>query len=276
MRAWIPALLCAVCAEPLAAGPLPKTYGQSPAEVANAELAFAKLAAEKGISAAFLATFAEGSRILNPEPTDARAHYAAEKDPGLLSWRPAWVGVASSGDLATSTGPWEYRVKAGQPPLAQGHFLSLWAKQADGTWKVVFDCGVPHAAQAEPEGWRSFSPSAPASPGGGEGALTAADRALSDGRSLAASLAFGATVYRRKALPLVDRGAVMAALSEEPSRRFEPQGARTAQTQDLGYTWGVATAADGSAVSYCHVWVRPSGVWQLLYDLELPLPAKKP
>lgn len=260
MRILIAALVCAL------------GVAQTPADVANAELAFAKLASEKGISAAFLENFSEGSIILNPEPTDARAHYAADKDPGLLSWRPSWVGLSASGDLAYSTGPWEYRVKADQPPLVQGHFLSLWAKQADGAWKVVFDCGVPHGAQVEPEGWKSFAPSAPASPGGGEAALKAADQALTDGRSLAASLAFGATVYRRKALPLGDRGPVMAGLAAEPARRFEPMGARSAKAQDLGYTWGVATAADGSRVSYCHVWVRPSGVWQLLYDLELPMP----
>ena len=259
MRAMIPALLCAVCA------------AQSPADVANAELAFAKLASEKGISASFLANFADGSHILNPEPTDARAHYAAEKDPAFLSWRPTWVGLSASGDLAYSTGPWEYRVTKDAAPLAQGHFLSLWAKQADGTWKVAFDCGVPHAAHAEPAAWGSFLPSAPPPSGDGAAALKAADQGLSDGRSLAQSLAFGATVYRRKALPLEGRAAVMDALADEPARKFEPQGAVASKAQDLGYTWGVATAG-ADRVSYLHVWVRPGGTWKLLYDLELPMP----
>ena len=261
MRALIPALLCAACA------------AQSPTDIAHAETAFSKLAGEQGISAAFLANLAEGSSILNPGPTDARAHYAADKDPAFLSWRPRWVGLSSSGDLAYSTGPWEYRTAKEAPPLVQGHFLSLWAKQPDGTWKVAFDCGVPHGAAPDMDAWGSFLPAAPPPSGDGPSALKAADRGLTDGRSLARALAFGATVYRRKAMPLETRPEVMDALADEPARAFEPQGAVTSKAQDLGYSWGLASGA-GGRVSYLHVWVRPGGTWQLLYDLELPMPAK--
>ncbi|HZU54201.1 MAG TPA: DUF4440 domain-containing protein [Holophagaceae bacterium] len=260
MRALIPALLCAVC------------MAQTPADVANAELAFAKMASEKGISASFLANFAQGSVILNPEPTDARAHYTKEQDPGFLSWRPSWVGVSASGDLAYSTGPWEYRAAKEAPPLARGHFLSIWTKQADGTWKVAFDCGVSHAERAEPGTWTAFLPAAPAPVNGGATALQAADRALSAPGDTASALAFGAVVYRTRLLPMEDRSMVAEVLAREPVRHFEPAGARASQAQDLGYTWGLATAADGSQVSYLHVWVRPNGAWQRLYDLELPMP----
>ena len=261
MRIWLPALLCAVCA------------AQSPAEVAHAELAFAKLASEKGISSSFLANLAEGSVILDPEPLDARAHYGKENDPASLSWRPTWVGLAASGDLAYSSGPWEYRATKDAPPIVRGHFLSIWAKQADGTWKVAFDCGVSHPARPEPEAWHSFLPAAPPPSGNGTTALKAADRKLTDGRSLVQALAFGAVVYRKGSQPLEGRAAVMDALADEPTRRFEPQGAVTSKAQDLGYSWGVATSP-ADRVSYLHIWVRPGGVWRLLYDLELPLPAK--
>lgn len=262
MRTLLPALLCAACS------------AQSPGDVARAELAFAKLASEKGINTAFLANLGDNALILDPGPTDARTHYAKEMDPGHLSWRPTWVGLSISGDLAYSTGPWEYRATQAGPPIAQGHYLSLWAKQADGTWKVAFDCGVPHGASPEPMTWGSFLPTEPSPAGKGEAALKTADQALSDGTSLARTLAFGATVYRRGTMPLESRAAVMDKLAVEPVRRFEPQGAISSKAQDLGYTWGLATAADGSQVSYLHVWVRPSGTWRLLYDLELPMPRK--
>ena len=267
MRVAIPALLCAACAAPLAA--------QAPAEVANAELAFAKLASEKGVPAAFMANLAEGSMILSPEPVDARAHYAKDQDPGFLSWRPAWVGVSASGDLAYSTGPWEYRTAKDQPPLVQGHFLSLWAKQPDGVWKVVFDCGVPHrGAGTEPEGWRAFIPETVGIVGGGGNNVLSLDCALTTGESKLDRLAFGATLYRRGSLPLNGRDEVSAALKAELARAYEPQGSRISGAGDLGCTWGTATAKDGSRVSYLHVWGRPAGAWRLLYDLELPLPAK--
>ena len=143
-----------------------------------------------------------------------------------------------------------------------------------GAWKVAFDCGVSHPALAEPATWGSFLPAAPPPACDAVAALKTADQRLTDGRSLAQSLAFGATVYRRSAAPLESRAAVMDKLADEPARRFEPQGAVASKAQDLGYTWGLATAGDGGQVSYLHVWVRPGGSWKLLYDLELPMPKK--
>lgn len=262
MRALLALLLCAAGA------------GQSPADVANAELAFAKLASEQGVDAAFLAKLAEKSLVLRPEPVDARAFYAKDAEKGFLAWRPTWVGLAASGDLAYSTGPWEYRSTKDAPPIARGHFLSVWEKRADGIWKVAFDCGVSHPECAEPETWTAFLPAAPAPTKDGAKTLSAADRALSKPGGLVGALAFGAVIYRTRALPMADRRTVTETLAREPARRFEPAGARTSTAQDLGYTWGTATAADGGQVSYLHIWVRPSGTWRLLYDLEQALPKK--
>lgn len=262
MRAWLPVLLCAVCAAQ-----------SSRSDVVKAELAFARLASEKGIHDAFMANLAEGSLVLGPEPVDARALYAKNTDTALLSWRPAWVGVSASGDLACSTGPWDYRATKDAAPIAHGHFLSLWARQADGAWKVAFDCGVPHDGSEPVGSVQGYVPPVQPAQGNGEDELKAADHALSDGKSIARNLFVLGRVYRRGEVP-IGQSAVQTALAQEPARRFEPMGARASKAQDLGYTWGAAAAADGSRVSYCHVWVRPSGAWQLLYDLELPLPAK--
>ena len=262
MRPLIALLLCMRCA------------GQSPSDIANAEMAFARLASEKGTAAAFLATLAEGSVILQREPVDARAYYAKDSDTGLLMWRPTWVGISASDDLAYSTGPWEYRVAKDAAPLVQGHFLSIWAKQPDGTWKVAFDCGVPHGPRKEQENWGSFLPSAPPPKGEGVVSLKAADATLTDGSSIGRSLAFGAVVYRPRFMPLEGRSAVLDALADEPVRRFVPAGAVASKAQDLGYSWGTATTSQGDRSGYLHVWVRPGGVWRLLYELELPVPKK--
>ncbi|HET8716098.1 MAG TPA: nuclear transport factor 2 family protein [Holophagaceae bacterium] len=274
MRALITALPCALLSAVGFAQPSPSP--QSPAaEVARAEQAFAQLASEKGIPAAFLANLAEGSVELRPGPVDARALYAQDQDPGVLRWRPTQVGVAASGELAYSTGPWEYRPAKDTAPVASGHFLSIWAKQADGTWKVAFDCGIPHAPRPEPEGWTAYLPAAPDLLAEGDAApiLRALDRGLPSGAPRLGRLAFGATVYRRGQPPLTGAAEVAAALQAEPARAYEPQGARAAKSGELGYTWGTATAASGAAVSYVHIWVRGAGAWRLLYDLELPLPA---
>ena len=55
-----------------------------------------------------------------------------------FSWHPDLVEVLASGDLALSSGPV-------LDPTGQvvGRFNSIWRKEADGAWRVVFDKGCP-------------------------------------------------------------------------------------------------------------------------------------
>ena len=59
-----------------------------------------------------------------------------EGDAAPFSWRPASVVVLESGDLAFSTGPVH---DASGNTIAT--FNSVWRRQADGRWLVVFDKG---------------------------------------------------------------------------------------------------------------------------------------
>jgi len=55
-----------------------------------------------------------------------------------FSWRPEKVEVLASGTLAHSSGP------VLDPSGRQiGNFNSVWRREADGTWLVVFDKGSP-------------------------------------------------------------------------------------------------------------------------------------
>jgi ketosteroid isomerase-like protein len=55
-----------------------------------------------------------------------------------FSWRPEKVEVLDSGGLALSTGP------VLDPQGHQiGTFNSIWRRESDGTWRVVFDKGCP-------------------------------------------------------------------------------------------------------------------------------------
>lgn len=55
-----------------------------------------------------------------------------------FSWAPDQVEVLDSGQLALSTGP--VRNPQGQ---VIARFNSIWAHEADGRWRVVFDKGSP-------------------------------------------------------------------------------------------------------------------------------------
>ena len=76
-------------------------------------------------------------------------------DPAFsLSFEPASVVVARSGDLAYETGPYSMTMTGPEkkPATETGHYLAVWRKQADGTWKAAVDAPVsdPPATPAQP------------------------------------------------------------------------------------------------------------------------------
>lgn len=125
--------------------------GPSLEPVRQAELAFAQLAGERGIRTAFRTWMTDEARVFMPRMTTAKVQYAPEPgDTGHLAWYPEAMGIAESGDLAWSLGPWTYAPSRGTPGRVHGHFLSLWRKQATGDWRVVADIGVPHPLPGVP------------------------------------------------------------------------------------------------------------------------------
>jgi ketosteroid isomerase-like protein len=59
-----------------------------------------------------------------------------QKSAAPFSWKPEWIEVLSSGRLALSSGP------VFDPKGARvGTFSSIWRREPDGTWLIVFDKG---------------------------------------------------------------------------------------------------------------------------------------
>ena len=59
-----------------------------------------------------------------------------------FSWRPETVEVLASGTLALTSGP----VHDPGGKLV-GTFTSIWRRDADGTWRIIFDKGCPPPPQ---------------------------------------------------------------------------------------------------------------------------------
>jgi ketosteroid isomerase-like protein len=62
--------------------------------------------------------------------------------PGFdLEWRATSAQVAEAGDFGYTIGTYELTVEQdGAPMVTVGKYVTLWKKQADGSWKVVVDC----------------------------------------------------------------------------------------------------------------------------------------
>ena len=60
-----------------------------------------------------------------------------------MKWRPQFIEVLNDGTLALSRGPFRMIVEGpdGTTTEQWGTFNSVWRKQDDGSWKVVFDAG---------------------------------------------------------------------------------------------------------------------------------------
>lgn len=72
-------------------------------------------------------------------------------DGPTLSWTPTKGEVIGAGDLGYTTGRSLFQSKGptGAVTERRGEYLTVWRKQADGSWKVVFDTGstLPPAAR---------------------------------------------------------------------------------------------------------------------------------
>jgi ketosteroid isomerase-like protein len=133
----------------LLAGLAPAAPAQAPAALATltrqvfvAESSFAATMAARD-SVAF-ARFLAPDAIFFGEQAVLRGKVAVMErwsrffvgDTAPFSWRPAKVEVLDSGTLGLSTGP------VHDPAGRQiGTFTSIWRREADGTWRVVFDKG---------------------------------------------------------------------------------------------------------------------------------------
>ena len=69
-----------------------------------------------------------------------------------MKWRPQFVEVLNDGTLALSRGPYRMTAEGEDGVLTEywGTFNSVWRKQDDGVWKVIFDAGND-ASEAPPE-----------------------------------------------------------------------------------------------------------------------------
>ena len=58
-----------------------------------------------------------------------------------LVWQPDKVGVARSGELGYTSGTYQMRFKdaSGKTASDKGKYLTVWKRQADGQWRVLFD-----------------------------------------------------------------------------------------------------------------------------------------
>jgi len=283
-----------------AAGPS-QSGSRSLQSLVDSEKSFSSLSAEKGIREAFLAYLADDAVVFRPKPVPGRGVYQAapEDSPLLLTWEPAFAEVSAAGDLGYTTGPYEARDRSNpDQPARHGHYISVWERQGNRQWKVVFDGGIRHAEPGpDPQGVATRPDKVRMWKGGKVDRSQArqilmdlerdfASRALEAG-IVEAYLAYAdidIRVYRDNALPVAGKAAWLKVLSmASPDCTWNPLDGAASSLADLGYIYGLGNAAGleaGNAApessSYLRIWRRTSGgQWRIVLDLAVPIPAEK-
>jgi len=127
---------------------------QLKAELAKAEADFCAKVAEAGVGEGFHAFMAEQAfdvsrlTLSRAEYGDglkvARARGPAPKGVKLV-WSPMMIDVSDDGTLGYTWGKYEFTPPLApdgtQPPTGVGIYLTIWKRQADGSWKFVYDGG---------------------------------------------------------------------------------------------------------------------------------------
>jgi ketosteroid isomerase-like protein len=119
------------------------------------EARFAKDVLERG-GAAFADWFAEDGVTLGNGQPPVVGRVAIAKSANWspkayqLTWTPTDAQMGPSGDTGYTWGHFEGHSKdaAGNPVTTSGRYITIWRKQADGSWKVVLDAGSNEPAAA--------------------------------------------------------------------------------------------------------------------------------
>jgi ketosteroid isomerase-like protein len=252
-------------------------------EMVKTEQAFSKMAEEQNARDAFMAFIADDGLLFRPGAVNGKKWMLehpvppSDKKP-LLAWQPAFAGMAASGDMGFTTGPWEAKPDINdEKPSGYGHFVTVWKKQADGSWKFVVDLGISHPQSGGPQAhWEpaaakkeTFKPV-----DGASARKSLLDRDQSYRISEFAAYAVpDVRLYRANNLPFIGRNAAVAELAKTKGTIvWHPISADVSQAGDLGYTHGTYEVADDTKKviehgSYVRIWKKQGGTWQIVMDV---------
>lgn len=288
----------------LAAGPaLAQTGMPDAAPIVAAERAFAADAPVLGLTASFNKwAVPDAVMIAGGQVQTVRDVFPPEvprpADEIQLEWWPNFAGISRSGDLGFTTGGVAINGRR------TGHYFTIWKKQADGSWRWVYDGGTGASAadvpgpDSEPvilgfgaellrETYNGvpisntpFSEGAMAAVRAREAALAVAAATDQKAAHLAVMAANG-RLYVAARPPADGSEAIAEALSGWPETfQFGPtEGGGAARYGDLVWTYGTAAwADDGQARTghYVRVWQRQFEGWRIVLAQLIPAPPPAP
>src|SRR3954471_21051100 len=210
----------------------------------NAEKKFAQTAQEKGTRAAFLEFLAADSIVFAPGPVNGQETWSKRSETGRdLVWKPTFAVISRSGDFGYDSGPAKWRPKKEGDFTGYGHFISIWRKQADGSWRVAVDAGIENTRSDIVPPLKLVTPK-----DRGKGTMESLQQAQNDFIATAkldftkAYRQFGGDevrLYRNGSFPIIGKKAAAELLgTEQAGVTMEVMKTDMSSSADLAYSYG--------------------------------------
>ena len=241
-----------------------------------AEESFIRMAKEKNTRDAFLHFLADDAITSPPAKGPVRGKERLKQqqpDESWLSWKPGFSDIASSGNFGYNAGPWEFRSKrTDRDPIAHGHFVSVWKKDARGEWKVALDMGISHEPPTKIHQFKTSNVKSRPSPSD-TGELFENERSLienihqRDGYTYDTLLSNEAQFFRPGRQPVSSKEA-RDLLANYAAFVYTFAGGEISDSGDMGFVYGKAVMqTTGSIHGYLRIWKRENGRWKIVVDL---------
>jgi ketosteroid isomerase-like protein len=276
-----------VCLLPALAATANFVRAESPDEavkaLVDAERKFYQTGQEKGTRAAFLEFLAPDGIVFRPGPVNGREVWSKRTETGLdLVWEPAFASIARSGDFGYDTGPSKWRAKKSDEKFTGfGHFISIWKKQKDGSWKVALDCGIENPEPKSKAVLQLLTPT------NGERGTPKSLTETQSGFLATAKLDFTKAfrefgsdevrLYRNGSFPAIGKEEGVKLLGpEQAGVAMEVLKSDMSSSGDLAYSYGSYSdtrTQPAAAGHFLQIWQTDvSGAWKLALDWQQPLP----
>lgn len=294
MKRFYPAILLLIL--------VPLVFAQTPGKsspidtMVETERAFARASKEKGSNTAFRDFIADDGILFRPKAVKGKEWLIANPPPASdkrpwLHWEPSFAFMTRRGDMGYTFGPWQYRadVKDAEP-VAFGHFLTVWQKQPDGSWKFAVDLGISHPKPSSPTPSLKMldmyvSTSRAVSVNRERAGLIAWEKRMSAaGARHGQQIAFFANnatsdvhIFRPNKLPFAGDFVPMEVLDPRPNAwTWDVEFADVSSAGDLGYSYGTYKLAalgarPAETGNYLRIWRKERGVWKVAADLANPI-----
>lgn len=255
----------------------------------EAERNFARASVMMGRNAAFFENFAEESVLFTDKWISNGKQFSKERKsaPIVLKWEPEYMDIAESRDFGISTGPWEVQeYRPNTAPLATGYFLTVWKKQPNGDWKVILDGGSETPPVKRSDNF-TFPPGADKT---GRGSQKYNAQQLTKEllemeiifqkewkksplpATFCSFLSPSSRMQINGHLPSTNTDSIKIWISKfDKNIKWQASGAGAATSGDMGYTYGIMSREDKSALikgHYVRIWKKkPGRDWKIVLEM---------